>query len=83
MVVDLGCGSSVWCVKVADEFMNTRVVAVDISPFQPTLNVPISCTFSLINFSMEYLSTPDRSTMLNRGTHLTHLTISSLGRLWY
>jgi hypothetical protein len=36
-------------VEVADEYPNTRVVGVDISPQQPTSDVPINCDFLLDN----------------------------------
>lgn len=46
--MDLGCGSGLWCIEVADQLPNTRVVGVDISPQQPT-DVPLNCDFLLDN----------------------------------
>ena len=43
-VVDVGTGSGVWCVEVAQEFPETRVVGTDLSPIQPT-DVPDNCDF--------------------------------------
>lgn len=48
-VVDLGCGSGLWCLEVADEFPNVRVVGVDISPVQPIHDVPVNCDFLMDN----------------------------------
>jgi hypothetical protein len=36
-------------VEVADEYPNARVVGVDISPQQPTSDIPINCDFLLEN----------------------------------
>lgn len=36
-LVDLGCGSGLWAVEVANQYENTRVCGIDISPNQPTL----------------------------------------------
>jgi metalloendopeptidase OMA1, mitochondrial len=48
-VVDLGCGSGLWCLEVADEFPNVKVVGVDISPVQPIHDVPVNCDFLMDN----------------------------------
>ena len=43
-IVDLGTGSGAWCIEVADQFPNTFVRGIDLSPIQPTI-VPNNCDF--------------------------------------
>jgi len=43
-IADLGTGSGLYAVEVADEYPSCRVVGVDISPVQPTW-VPSNCEF--------------------------------------
>ncbi|PHH81921.1 hypothetical protein CDD82_7523 [Ophiocordyceps australis] len=45
-ILDLGCGTGIWAVDVADEFASAEVVGVDIAPTQPEW-VPPNCTFEL------------------------------------
>ncbi|KAJ9639627.1 uncharacterized protein PV06_03077 [Exophiala oligosperma] len=39
-VLDLGCGTGLWCVEVGDDHPESIVVGVDLSPIQPTLLPP-------------------------------------------
>jgi predicted RNA methylase len=48
MVVDLGTGSGLWAIEVADEYPDATVMGIDISPVQPT-SVPENCCFVLEN----------------------------------
>jgi SAM-dependent methyltransferase len=43
-VLDLGCGTGLWCIEVADELPGAAVVGCDLSPIQPTW-VPPNCRF--------------------------------------
>jgi predicted RNA methylase len=48
MIVDLGTGSGLWAIEVADEYPGATVMGVDISPVQPT-SVPENCSFMMDN----------------------------------
>lgn len=43
-VLDLGCGTGIWCMELADELPETVVQGVDLSPIQPVF-VPPNCQF--------------------------------------
>ncbi|KAF8460921.1 S-adenosyl-L-methionine-dependent methyltransferase [Kalaharituber pfeilii] len=45
-VLDLGTGTGIWAIDVADEFPNTEVVANDLSPIQPS-NAPFNVRFEV------------------------------------
>lgn len=34
-ILDVGCGSGIWCMQMAERFPNSHVVGMDISPIQP------------------------------------------------
>jgi SAM-dependent methyltransferase len=43
-VLDLGCGTGIWSIDVANKYPDSFVVGVDIAPIQPT-NFPKNCDF--------------------------------------
>ncbi|KAH7413127.1 S-adenosyl-L-methionine-dependent methyltransferase [Cadophora sp. MPI-SDFR-AT-0126] len=45
-ILDLGCGTGIWCIDIADEFPSAEVIGIDIAPTQPTW-VPANCRFEL------------------------------------
>ncbi|KAM4062766.1 methyltransferase [Hirsutella rhossiliensis] len=45
-ILDLGCGTGIWAVDMADEYPSAEVVGVDIAPTQPDW-VPPNCSFEL------------------------------------
>ncbi|KAI5797327.1 TAM domain methyltransferase [Peziza echinospora] len=45
-VLDLGTGTGIWAIDVADEYPNADVVANDLSPIQPS-NVPLNLRFEV------------------------------------
>src|SRR5438552_2449608 len=47
-VLDIGCGTGLWAIEVADDFPESLVKGVDISPVQPE-SVPPNCDFYLDN----------------------------------
>lgn len=36
-VLDVGCGTGMWCIDVADDVPNAEVLGFDLSPIQPDL----------------------------------------------
>lgn len=47
-ILDIGCGTGIWAVEVAEDNSNSQVCGVDISPVQDKF-VPINCRFYLEN----------------------------------
>ncbi|KAJ5987604.1 Secondary metabolism regulator laeA [Penicillium sp. IBT 35674x] len=43
-ILDLGCGTGLWCIEVANKYPDSFVVGTDLSPIQPT-NRPKNCDF--------------------------------------
>lgn len=35
-ILDMGCGSGIWCVEMAEEYPSAMIIGMDISPIQPT-----------------------------------------------
>ncbi|CAG8889317.1 unnamed protein product [Penicillium nalgiovense] len=44
LILDLGCGTGIWSIEVANKFPDSFVVGVDLAPIQPT-NTPKNCDF--------------------------------------
>jgi ubiquinone/menaquinone biosynthesis C-methylase UbiE len=47
-ILDIGCGTGVWAVEVAEEHPNCQIYGIDLSPVQPVY-VPDNCDFWLEN----------------------------------
>ncbi|KAF2032346.1 S-adenosyl-L-methionine-dependent methyltransferase [Setomelanomma holmii] len=45
-VIDLGCGTDIWCMDFADEHPSSDVLGVDLSPIQPSFTPP-NCIFEI------------------------------------
>ncbi|KAF2801932.1 S-adenosyl-L-methionine-dependent methyltransferase [Mytilinidion resinicola] len=43
-VLDIGCGTGIWCIEFADAHPDVQVLGIDLSPIQPS-NVPPNCRF--------------------------------------
>ncbi|KFA67629.1 hypothetical protein S40285_04952 [Stachybotrys chlorohalonatus IBT 40285] len=57
-IVDLGCGTGIWCVDIADEFPSAEVLGIDIAPTQPEW-VPPNCRFELDDIEQPWTSKPN------------------------
>ncbi|KAF3036196.1 hypothetical protein E8E12_006525 [Didymella heteroderae] len=45
-VLDLGCGTGIWCMDMADEHPGAEIIGVDLSPIQPSFTPP-NCKFEI------------------------------------
>ena len=52
-ILDLGTGSGIWAVEIADQYPSAAVVGTDLSPVQPTM-VPPNLTFEVDDFEQEW-----------------------------
>ena len=52
-ILDLGTGTGVWAVEIADQYPSASVVGTDLSPVQPTM-VPPNLKFEIDDFEQEW-----------------------------
>ncbi|KAF5615166.1 methyltransferase [Fusarium tjaetaba] len=52
-ILDLGCGTGIWAIEMADEYPNATVAGVDLSPIQPDW-VPGNCMFHVDDYEDEW-----------------------------
>ena len=52
-ILDLGCGSGIWAMDMADEYPACQVIGTDLSPIQP-IWVPPNCKFEVDDFELEW-----------------------------
>ncbi|XPS73865.1 hypothetical protein M3J07_005988 [Ascochyta lentis] len=45
-ILDLGCGTGIWCMDMADEHPGAEIIGVDLSPIQPSFTPP-NCKFEI------------------------------------
>jgi trans-aconitate methyltransferase len=45
-VLDLGCGTGIWCMDMEDEHPGAEIIGVDLSPIQPSFSPP-NCKFEI------------------------------------
>ncbi|PWY95762.1 hypothetical protein BO94DRAFT_600357 [Aspergillus sclerotioniger CBS 115572] len=50
--LDLGCGMGIWVIEMAEAYLNTYVLGVDISVIQPDFHPP-NCAF-VVSFDYEH-----------------------------
>ena len=56
-ILDLGTGTGIWAVDMADAYPSASVVGVDIAPTQPSW-VPPNCQFEIDDMEGEWVRTP-------------------------
>ncbi|KKA27159.1 hypothetical protein TD95_000388 [Thielaviopsis punctulata] len=52
-ILDLGCGTGIWAIEMADEFPDAEVFGVDLSPIQPDW-VPPNCRFHVDDYEDDW-----------------------------
>ncbi|KAL1893852.1 hypothetical protein Cpir12675_003920 [Ceratocystis pirilliformis] len=52
-ILDLGCGTGIWAIEMADEFSQAEVYGIDLSPIQPDW-VPPNCHFHVDDYEDEW-----------------------------
>ncbi|KAH6839588.1 S-adenosyl-L-methionine-dependent methyltransferase [Chaetomium sp. MPI-CAGE-AT-0009] len=59
-ILDLGCGTGIWAIDMADEFPRASVYGVDLSPIQPEW-VPGNCRFHVDDYEDEWTYRADEA----------------------
>ena len=52
-ILDVGCGSGIWAIDMADEYAGCQVLGTDLSPVQPTW-LPPNCRFEVDDFELDW-----------------------------
>ncbi|KAI4657319.1 uncharacterized protein J4E79_007392 [Alternaria viburni] len=55
-VLDLGCGTGIWCMDMADEYPGAEILGVDLSPIQPQFTPP-NCKFEIDDVTLPWTYT--------------------------
>lgn len=62
-VLDLGTGTGMWAIEMADTFPSAQVLGIDLSPVQPCW-VPPNCKFEVDDFELDWYVKSWRVVML-------------------
>ncbi|MCJ1383846.1 hypothetical protein MMC17_006960 [Xylographa soralifera] len=57
-VLDLGTGTGIWAIQMAEKYPNTEVIGIDLSPVQPEW-VPPNLVFEIDDLEAPWLYTPE------------------------
>ncbi|CZR67798.1 related to methyltransferase [Phialocephala subalpina] len=52
-ILDVGCGTGIWCIDIGDEYPSAHVLGVDLSPTQPSM-VPPNVQFEVDDVEAEW-----------------------------
>lgn len=63
-VIDLGCGTGIWCMDMADEHPGAEVIGVDFSPIQPSFTPP-NCKFEIDDVTSPWTYPPAHFDFIN------------------
>ncbi|KAL1302417.1 hypothetical protein AAFC00_002811 [Neodothiora populina] len=70
-VLDMGTGTGIWCVEMADKYPSADVIGVDLSPHQPDW-VPPNCRFVVDDIEVEWLHPENHFDLI----HARHMAIA-------
>lgn len=59
-ILDLGTGTGIWALDMAEEFPNAEIVGVDLSPIQPNW-APPNCRFFVDDIESDWTFTPEEA----------------------
>ncbi|KAK4635790.1 Methyltransferase pytC [Fulvia fulva] len=63
-VLDLGTGTGIWCIDMADEYPDCQVLGTDLSPVQPSW-APPNCRFEVDDFEQDWTFGHNRFDMIH------------------
>lgn len=69
-VLDIGTGSGLWAIDMADQHPGASIIGTDLSPIQPKW-VPPNCRFEVDDFEQEWFVLTHKQEVLCRGNQLT------------
>lgn len=52
-ILDVGTGTGIWAIEMADDYPEAQITGIDLSPIQPEL-VPVNCMFEVDDANMEW-----------------------------
>ena len=73
-ILDVGTGSGRWAIEVADQYEDTNVFGIDLSPTSPSYEIPENCEFIVADLT-EGLSFDDGSLDLVHSRYHTALFV--------
>ncbi|KAF2230062.1 S-adenosyl-L-methionine-dependent methyltransferase [Viridothelium virens] len=63
-ILDLGTGTGIWAMEIADQYPSAEVIGTDISPVQPKW-VPPNLSFEVDDLELDWLYRPDSFDLVN------------------
>ncbi|KAK4495484.1 hypothetical protein PRZ48_013816 [Zasmidium cellare] len=63
-ILELGTGTGIWCIDMADTYPNCEVIGTDLSPVQPAW-VPPNCKFEIDDWDKEWTFGSNRFDMIH------------------
>ncbi|KAH8772449.1 methyltransferase family protein [Hyaloscypha sp. PMI_1271] len=62
-ILDIGTGTGIWAIDMADQYESAEVIGTDLAPTQPTF-VPPNCKFEIDDASSEWTFTPNSADLV-------------------